>query len=511
MTSSTVLRGASRHAAHLAAVVLPLLALSAPARATDLSLQVTDTLIVEYRADNGNSLDDDDEYGILINRLNLSGTAGSLTASLRVDAVGVFEPPSDDYDNDVRLERINVRYRGDGWDAQAGDFYTQLGRGIVLSLRKVDELGVDVSLLGGEFRYRHRKFGLALFGGVTNAANLDTVSNKFVEDPFDALAGLSAELKAIRDLRIEAYGLFMMPEEVTVEGEDDWSVSAGGSVEWLLMDGDWVLYAEAAGQHRTLGGSDETGLAFYLTSDLTLGDFTLLVEGMFLDAFEMKGSRNSALGSRFDYNRPPTLERIDQEVLEANDVAGVRLYGEYSLMDGDLLVHANVMFRMNEPKATSPAYGVHGFAGAEYHYDLGASRFAGAAGYRTELQNGKELKTMGHFELDWIHGIVDNLSLHLSTQNEFRTLTGEPYQRGSVFAGVDWARIGGLTFEFGYDTQFEFNRQFFFAGILSWHVTPRIQLRATGGTQRGGLKCIAGVCRTFPEFAGGRVEVVGRF
>jgi hypothetical protein len=31
------------------------------------------------------------------------------------------------------------------------------------------------------------------------------------------------------------------------------------------------------------------------------------------------------------------------------------------------------------------------------------------------------------------------------------------------------------------------------------------------GTQRGGLKCIAGVCREFPSFAGARLEVIGRF
>ena len=38
-----------------------------------------------------------------------------------------------------------------------------------------------------------------------------------------------------------------------------------------------------------------------------------------------------------------------------------------------------------------------------------------------------------------------------------------------------------------------------------WKVT------ATGGSQRGGLKCIAGICRWFPPFAGGRLEVVTRF
>ena len=51
----------------------------------------------------------------------------------------------------------------------------------------------------------------------------------------------------------------------------------------------------------------------------------------------------------------------------------------------------------------------------------------------------------------------------------------------------------------------------FFAGILALELEDSLQLSITAGTQRGGIKCINGVCRDFPEFAGGRAILVGRF
>ena len=41
--------------------------------------------------------------------------------------------------------------------------------------------------------------------------------------------------------------------------------------------------------------------------------------------------------------------------------------------------------------------------------------------------------------------------------------------------------------------------------------TPNVMLHGVFGTQRGGLKCVNGVCRTFPPFAGARAELVIRY
>jgi hypothetical protein len=120
---------------------------------------------------------------------------------------------------------------------------------------------------------------------------------------------------------------------------------------------------------------------------------------------------------------------------------------------------------------------------------------------------------MMHADIDYLQRLTDVLSLHITSVNEFRTLQGSAYERGSLFLGVDWASVGGLTFEFGFDSQNKSDdaRNLFYAGILVAHLTDRLELRGTVGTQRGGIKCIAGVCRQFPEFTGGRIEAIARF
>ena len=78
--------------------------------------------------------------------------------------------------------------------------------------------------------------------------------------------------------------------------------------------------------------------------------------------------------------------------------------------------------------------------------------------------------------------------------------------------GVEKSGTAALTIEIGYDTQdpTEGVSNMFLAAILSWEINEMFRLRAIAGTQRGGIKCIAGVCRDFPEFAGARAELVTR-
>ena len=56
----------------------------------------------------------------------------------------------------------------------------------------------------------------------------------------------------------------------------------------------------------------QQGYALTGVADYRLGDVTFLAEGLFLSGFNQRGSTNTALGRRFDYNQPSTLERLDQ-------------------------------------------------------------------------------------------------------------------------------------------------------------------------------------------------------
>jgi len=48
-------------------------------------------------------------------------------------------------------EKVVLEYSGRSVEIKLGDFYISIGRGMVLSLRKLDELGIDTTLQGGRF------------------------------------------------------------------------------------------------------------------------------------------------------------------------------------------------------------------------------------------------------------------------------------------------------------------------------------------------------------------------
>ena len=93
--------------------------------------------------------------------------------------------------------------------------------------------------------------------------------------------------------------------------------------------------------------------------------------------------------------------------------------------------------------------------------------------------------------------------------NHFRGV----YSSNHLVFGINHRTWGGLTFELGYDTQNQSDniQNYFFAGILVLKYKDWLENRTTVGTQRGGIKCIAGVCRDTPAFSGVKSQLVARF
>ena len=486
------------------------------AQEDEFGLSVTEVLEVQAHTNNFNHSDEDDDYGILINRLHISGASDDLTALLRVDSAvyaSFNEERAEGFEDDVaRLERLTVQYFLGDWTLRAGDSFAQLGRGIALSAREVPGIGLDVALRGGQLQYADDSHQLLLFGGMTNPVNLDEVSQHFIEDTDDILAGASYELKTLPIGDVGFYGLYFEPRERLLD-DRDFTVSTGLYSD-LNQLADWmVIYLEGDFQSRTLAGVQDEGFGGYLTFDLAFGDLGVLLEGLVLTDYELRGSRSSALGSRAAYNSPPTLERIDQEVFQTPNVGGGRLGVDLCVPSLDMLLYANTMIRLNEPFEPGELRQIHAYGGADVNFHQGLGHLNAAGGYRDETQQGEPFSSMVHGELDFLFPLEDRLSLQLTTLNEFRTLLGDEYVRGSTSTGLQLSGLGGISFELGYDTQHLFSniRNIFFAGTLFWEISERFQLTVTGGSQRGGLKCIEGVCRDFPAFTGGRSLFVARF
>lgn len=506
-------------------LALLVLVVSAPAAAQewlgdppggDVGLSATQTQIGEAWADNANGRDNDDNYGVLIDRLNMKGQVGGFTAYTRVDGFGILLPPSPEYQSQLRLERVGLNYQQFGLSFTVGDFYEQLGRGLTLSLRKLPEAGVDVSLFGVRGSWVGEKNSVMMFAGRANAANIDSVNRKFVEDRHDLLAGGVYEMFPVSGARIGFYGLYNQPEESVIpDVAQDFAGNTGAYVD-LASIADWYsAYAETVMQVRFLGGNPQLGSAAYVTQVVRFWELVFSIELLMLNSFEQKGSRNSALGVRFDYNRPPTLERLDQEVLNNRDTAGARFRLEWYSDALEVLVYANVMLRMNDFLAEGRLFQTHDYVGFEYSYAGGQSRIAGALGYRHEQQltQPKPIKTAFLVDVDWLHALGSGWATHLATQTQFRSFEGSPHPWGSTFFGVEKQGLGGVTLELGYNGLFQAPgiRRIFYAAIGQWEVTERLTLRGTVGTQRGGIKCVAGVCRDWPAFSGVQAVAISRF
>lgn len=152
-------------------------------------------------------------WGQWINRLNTALRWGHWTAGLRLDSAVYWERPADrsgyglyrgagpptvpggpktdiDYttqiqqDNETRFRnsiypaKLWVTYASPGLEVTAGDSYVQFGRGLTLSMRKVDELGIDTTVRGAKVQIAKDPFALTLVGGFTNPSRVDEATGR---------------------------------------------------------------------------------------------------------------------------------------------------------------------------------------------------------------------------------------------------------------------------------------------------------------------------------------------
>ncbi|HEY0839526.1 MAG TPA: hypothetical protein VGD74_05020 [Vulgatibacter sp.] len=498
--------------------VLPALLLLSllPAFAAAENLRVLNTTVLEYRGDNRNVDDKDDDFGLGLNKLYLDGQMENTSVGVQVDSVVFSNFPDvpkptpsspSEYRSEARLERISVVQRLGDVSFNLGDSHLQLGRGIALALRRVDELGTDQALRGGGVGYQGDAVSGKVFAGRTNLANLDGVTQKFLEDPDDVLVGASATLHLGR-ADVSVHGLMIRTRIPTTPEFDEDGTQLGGAYLDLPVT-DWLsLYVEGAFEQYRIVRTDYRGSAAYTAADLDLRFVSLLVEGLYLDQFQVWGSKNGVLQRPTVYNQPPTLERIDQEVLDNENVRGGRVKLSRSFLDGSLVLYTSGMLRQFGRDAATSMNAIHGYGGFELTYDGGRSRWYASAGYREEIQvrDGYVQKTMEHAETDWVQSIGGPWALHLTVGHEQRTLDEKGYMRGTTLIGFDRAGWGSLMAEVGYDTQNPKTQQAFLAGVLAWTAADWMTLKAIVGSQRGGIKCIGGVCRDFPAFSGARME-----
>lgn len=361
-----------------------------------------------------------DDFGLVYNRLSVQATSGAVSIGARIDNVWFYASPNvtelalrltEDAQpidrpgyfqgklQEVGLElstryidwlypaKYYVTYSGRSLEATVGDTSAQLGRGIVLSVRKRDELGSDTTIRGARLSYSARDVGglkLTALGGELNPLRIDEASGRYlgVAEADDAL-GAVTEAGMPRAIETDFSPLTgdcratptcgyapdrIAAAQIEFSGER-WKLDTQGSalfrqaslsqglarsaeriitlsqaVELSRLGEHFSVYGELAFQQlkaSTPGADVAPGYGLYVSASYTPKDLALTLEArhyrrLFPLSANVKLSRVREFSS-LSYNQVPTteLEDNDTEFESMNTcVSGGRLRSDVTLTRG---------------------------------------------------------------------------------------------------------------------------------------------------------------------------------
>ena len=486
----------------------------------------------------------------------------------------------DRYVNLFRAEYLALSYTGRSFEATLGDFYMTLGRGLILSLRKSGDVGVDNKLRGAKVAGRFGGVQLLAFGGFVNGKNYeagtgyDYPEREQDDDPAgrpyeanDLVVGGRAAYRYTRYVEVGAHAVYIRsPED---EDGDFAEVTGFGASLELPRPVSWLsMYFEAVGLRRMDTRLDdiETGWGLYGTASLYLGRLTALLEGKVYDhLFNVfpRGIRQPRRQVINRYVEPPTAERPLTILLANNTVTGGRLRLDWRIDDGIVPYLAGGLYVDDSFGQDPSGADLEGVPETRIRAVYGGARIGGdhsevlwEMGFRGQAndfdEDARGLDERERARRSDLDGSTFRDDLHLLidySQRLWGPLTAEVVLNGAkARQGIGAADCGlgselpsecagrrsGVRFVPIHDDWYEgrlalslksrdgyamtgawefytrqpdrFDQHYFSVGA-QWEFMPGSTLRGLYGAERAGLKCSGGVCRFFPGFEGGRLEL----
>lgn len=522
----------------LAAVVLAITASSAPVKATDVMLgatparfDVTSTTNAGWHTEVVGSRNARQGYGELFERLNAGLSSGPWLLSVRLDTSTFYAPPSRDVQDRYTVEKVWGNWTGRSWELGVGDAYVSFGRGLALSLRKIDELGVDTTLRGTKLLVHQGDFEGTLVAGTTNIQNVDEASGLSADDPDDLIAGIQTRFTA-GPLTTGGHAVAVAFKDALGPLEThsfrDRYLQVGSTLDAPRLSEHLGFYLESIAQFRDtgVGNAENAGVGLYGSVVGYAGAFTLLFEGKaYGDLDPVKPSLVRPEFASVTYNNPPTVERVLQ-VLEnpQRNIHGGRarldwtwsdwlvLYGNYGLFRDDLGYTNPAAIAERRPGTIHDPY-----AGAEVRWDSGRSHAFLSGGSRLVALSGTNelVRSDVHAELDATQVVAENTSvelhgLHIARRKYLSQILDEKFHEGSLLLALRFRTLW-LAGGYDYTTEPVQPKRDYFNATVQWDFTTSSNLRLFAGAARGGLKCMSGVCRTVPPFEGVKLSATLRY
>jgi len=618
-----------------------------------LTLEVTEVSILAQRFDPRQSIiDEGGPWGQWINRLQVQANWNHFSAGLRLDS-GVYWntladqcPTSKDtialvlgqsipcdggpvaftniqrndlsrFQNSIYPAKVWATYADKGLEVTVGDSYVQFARGLVLSMRKLDDLGVDSTVRGVKANFTRGPFSFTAIGGLANPSRVDEATgqalftkklvantnpdgtpnqvwNKNQPQPvFGSDQIFGGEIQAGRGKPVilttsVAYvnrcapGTYQKTTGQVYQGLDFFNTGScddadvnnwvgslpsdvlvrqarhvtnlSQSIELPKMGKLGGIYLVGVVQHRDgLDPADyQDGSAIYATYTGTFGNVSNTLEfKSYRNFYPVTASVQAKDVSAFStvaYSSPPTLEVITQDNLLGNFnicADGGRLRTDVR-MNKALLVWFQGIYTYTKTEqnalcdkngdivGATPAEAqslsnivFDVTSGLQWDFDKGRSRLL------AWLSGRQDIKATGE---DYLHQLELDYTFtkHLTSRSAFEMIgrhrvryetnanlgSGAPQKwvEGENYIGINFAPKWVFTQGLEYSTRDlpqtpwpEYPPWLYLNGGVTYRFTKDSNVRVLVGQQRGGLKCISGVCRIFPSFEGARAEVTVRF
>jgi hypothetical protein len=511
-----------------AALILSLVPAAARAQDVDappdaVHIDVTSTTLGGWHTGN-------DGYGELFERLNVGSGYERWQMGLRLDtATFASRTPSTAVENRYTLEKVSLGWTSRVVEVSAGDAYVSFGRGLALSLRKVDELGVDTTLRGGKLLVHGDRIGGTLAVGYTNINNVDEATGKSIDDPRDLIAGVQLQGTAgavTMGAHAAAFAFHDSLGLVADRAYRDRYLQFGPTFDAPRLTSWLGLYLEGVGQVRQTQADHGSALGVYGSATVYAGRATILFEGKgYGDLEPVKPHVSQPEFETIAYNNPPTVERLLQVIENPQkNIAGGRMRCDWSFSPA-LLVYLNYGFFRDwqgyaDPSAvgSNRAADIHDpYVGMEARAVDGRSWLLVSGGWRSVLLdgNGDMVRSDVHAEVDAARALGATWSATLHTLVEKRRKYESPildryFSEGTLLAGLRFGRWGGLAGGYDFTTDPTQPKRDYFNANLEWNITSSSSLRLFAGGTRGGLRCVSGVCRVFPPFEGVRLSATVR-
>ncbi len=485
---------------------------------------------------------------------------------------GWDDPISEDFL--MRLEKAYMRYSSPHFELQLGDFYASFGRGIVLSMVKKPEIDQDTSLRGGRVDLMTQKLGLTLLGGLTNPQEISMELRNQGIDKLDGrlLAGGSLKLRPTNNLEFTAHGVgydLLETPSWTLGGTAE--INNIGDMLDLFIEGDGFFY----GQEDSSDEEPVRGYAAYFAGTLYAGALTLLVEARSYRNVNQLVQPGPVVPIQYNnppsLEHESTVTEDINGSIQSGNIHGLRLQPELHFLGTGTTLTGSVAVAMDlephPPFSRQYELSVHpwiaidqpihlgkvdlhlvGDVGYRHDFPVRSDGQAGISAEEAEIRRTQFLKHTGmlHYSAD-ISLSVGKHSLELVSRYRRHAFTTEDevcwqLDNGSEYCDQDdgWIAIenslsytlmgkytaalhidytddpivqslanNGAIGNLKYDK--DWRRSTYIGGELIIKPVSNLELYAFFGSQKAGVVCTGGACRTVPAFTGVKTRVSVNF